>query len=386
MTELSAGLSDSRLRVNPLYKLVSYDELRPEDQFALQDLAADKDFYGVLVAATGPSVPVKTVSCDAALLLQTLRSPARVPRLLHRLFGVDADTEVGRLILDGVLQCEFEGEFTSRPRPTVVGEDPAPLPHDDLSLSALKYAAACLHLPFRDLAARLYMYNREPSTPQLFARFAEPHQVLAYLVSGSQTLERTLRAHWSSTPSKSGAWMSWRIGDVSSALTCKLYLSPKLEALPQVFESAVEVLARTGCLSFKVGLSAHGLLRPDKLVAYFQSLDQLQAAAEQIHLRTTGVPAQGVPFSGSIDPNGLLGWGMDPPRLQGDSKSAFPRSWRQWVTERAALYLSLAYANRYEEPVRFALDGLKSDGVDTSTWTPDLAIWRRFGGLAGDVA
>ena len=75
-----------------------------------------------------------------------------------------------------------------------------------------------------------------------------------------------------------------------------------------------------------------------------------------------------------------MSWGMDPPRFEQLLGLQSPHSWRQWVAERVAVYTVAAKESDAENTTEFVLRRIAMDGVDTATWSPNLAIWR---GLAG---
>ena len=84
------------------------------------------------------------------------------------------------------------------------------------------------------------------------------------------------------------------------------------------------------------------------------------------------MPVQGVPFTAEIGGEGLLSWGVDPAQERHRLAWEGPVSWRLFVTSRLARALLHA---RHEsgpglEPWRFALERLRLEGVDISTWTP----------------
>jgi hypothetical protein len=176
------------------------------------------------------------------------------------------------------------------------------------------------------------------------------------------------------------AWMVWR-GRQSrdqgrGGIKHKLYISPRLAALPAAFAGLVETMGETGC-HFKIGSSAAGLLRPDKMVVYFSSQEDLLAAASRLALRLDGLPAHGVPFSAEIAGDGLLSWGMDPPTSETRLSWEEPESWRLWIARRLAAALVAAHgaATAGVEPGDFALERLRQEGVDVDEWTPSPSIW-----------
>src|SRR6185295_8981200 len=91
---------------------------------------------------------------------------------------------------------------------------------------------------------------------------------------------RLLDQGWSRTGS-SESWLSWhRRGDDSgvgrsAGGTWKLYVSPQPEALAEGFGRILDALAAARTPQLKVGADAAGLLRPDKIVAYYPSFERL---------------------------------------------------------------------------------------------------------------
>ena len=178
-------------------------------------------------------------------------------------------------------------------------------------------------------------------------------------------------------------WLSWssrlvRRTPSASEPTYKLYVSPHLDSIRDAFQTTVQVISKLAVPSFKVGGDVYGLLRPDKLVVYFENVDDLQRASSLLTERLAGRPPHGVPFTAEIAGDGLLSWAIDPPRdlsLPGWQQAG---SWRIWVTNclSTALLSAKAAATEAVEPCRFALDRLRLDGVDTTSWIPTPAIWR----------
>jgi len=367
----------ARLRSNPRYRLVPYDELQTTDREAFRSLSEDPDFFGVLVPPRDSVWPVKSVSRDAALLFMTLREPACLPHLLDGLFGGRAGERLEPLILDGVFEVEQSGSFVSGAAALAQFGDrvvaTAASRLTQLSTDAVAYAAALEGLSAHDVAMRLYLFNAAPVTLGLRRRFADDARLLSFVADGDD-VGRRLRSRWHSE-TLGDSWMAWQSAALEEAPGYKLYISPVLEHLPRVFEAAVEAFARVQCTRFKLGRGVYGVLRPDKLVAYFSSLDALLQAAELIRLAVPGEEAQGVPFTAPIDPAGLLSWGMDPPRFEQVLAWQQIQSWRQWLTGRIAVY-TLAAKQAGSDAHSFVRQRIQMDGVDPQTWNPDLAIWR----------
>jgi hypothetical protein len=376
----------ARLRSNPRFRLIPHDRLAPPQRNEFKSLSEDPDFFGVLLPSEDSKYPAKSVSRDAALLFLALAEPACLPHLLAGLFGSVADDRLRQLVLDGVLEVEQADRFVSGAEALKLLTDERGRPPASrvaqLSSDAIAYATALQSLELHQVAGRLYRFNAAPSTPALQRRFATTEGQLA-LVSGDGAAARQLRTHWRSEPVED-SWLAWS-GPHAQGAAYKLYVSPVLDDLPAVFAAATESFSRTRCTLFKLGLGAYGVLRPDKLVAYFGDLDQLLEAAERIQRSAGGARAQGVPFSAPIDADGLVSWGMDPPRFEQERAGREYQSWRHWLTERVAVYATAAGQSGTDAQA-FVRARIALDGVDPSSWNPNLAIWRGPVGTEQEVA
>jgi hypothetical protein len=379
-------LREVRLRSNPHFRLVPYDRLDAGDVARFESLGRDPDFFGILLAPPGSVLMHKSVSRDAALLFLALQEPGRLPRLLDALFGSVAADRLRLLILDSVFEVEVEGRFVSGAAALALLGDREPgLPAsrlNRLSEDAICYAAALDLLPVQAVAARLYAYNAEPVSAALQQRFGDDAALRGFLLEDPQLALR-LGSRWRSRI-VGDSWIAWSRDDGPAILGYKLYVSPRLGALPGVFAAALSAFDRFDCAHFKVGRGAHGLLRPDKLVAYFPTLDRLQAVAAQVQPSCRDVAAQGVPFTAPIDADGLLSWAMDPPRFEQVLAAQQFQSWRQWLTSRIAVYAAAA-RQADADVLSFVRNRVALDGIDPLTWSPDLAIWRGPAGTEREV-
>jgi hypothetical protein len=378
----------ARLRSNPRFRLLPFDECDERERRSFGHLAEDANFYGLLVPPTNSAAPIKSVSRDAALLFLSLREPACAPHLLTSLFPTATEDRVRELVLDGVCEIEHGGVFVSGSAAlSVLGDDIRDGPVSRvarLAAEGIGYIAALEGLSASEAAVRLYMYNRLPCTALLQKKFADDDAIIRYL-AGDTGIAKTLEKHWVREVSQD-AWLVWRRAKPSSSLSFKLFISPSLDGLPAAFQVAVDALLRVKCCHFKVGRTAFGLLRPDKFVAYFASLEQVKEAAELIRASTAGISAQGVPFTGAIDSEGLVSWGMDPPRFAQVMGCQEHQSWRQWVTERVAVYTLAAKESQAENILDFVLQRIRLDGVDPGTWSPSINIWSGTAGMEEEVA
>lgn len=380
-------------RANPRFELILFDRLPQEERRALADLAREPGFYGVLRPAAGIGLGLKSVDRDTALLFLTLREPGPLPSYVRSELGDAALRTVARLVADGVLEVENGGAFLSGAAALdLLSEGGTPSGGGrlaELSLAALRYGQELAVDDPLLLSWRLYCFHRRPLTPYWKRLLPTADAVEAHLgIAPGGTARRLLDRSWSRTTGRVEGWLSWRararrgasadpVG-AADVPTWKLYVSPMPEALAGSFGEILEALTAARAGQFKVGADAAGLLRPDKIVAYFPSFESLGAAAETLTGRLAGAPAHGVPFTSEIGGGGLLSWGVDPPRSQRSWSEG--ESWRLWLTHRLARALLAARLAQASDPAvepwRFALERVRLEGVDTDTWTPGALLWK----------
>jgi hypothetical protein len=375
------------VRANPRYELVLLDRLAGgERELLVAELGDEHGLYGVLRARDGAPLELRAASADTALLFLTLAEPGRLPSYAAVRLGADLERSIARLVLDGVLEVEHDGGFVSGAQ---AGElllsgrsDGGRGRIGELSASALRYGQELVGLPEALLGLRLYFYGRRPVPPALERRLPDESAVADYLGIATPGPARTaLDAGWVAVAAKPGRrryWRQWRPrghgGGHGADTHYKLYVSPSVDALPAAFAAVAETMATArGVTAFKVGADVHGICRPDKLVVYFDRLDDLRNGAAVLRARLAGCPAHGVPFTAAVTSDGLLSWGADPPVLPGGAAT----SWRMWVTGRLAEYLVVARGAAAGElaPWQFALERLRLSGIDTDTWVPASGMW-----------
>lgn len=378
------NIVDSTFRASPDYELLSFERLAPGEQARLADLREDPDLYGILKPRGGRARNLQSVGQDTALLLLTLQSPGPLPAYVRRRFGEDCNAAVARLVLDGVLEVRVGPAF-------VGGAEAWPVLHDGpsaeaegplgrLSIDALRYGAALGDVTAREVALRLYVFNSLPLTPR-WAR--EVSTVSAFLgLEGGGRVRRRLDASWVSVSEgdQASGWWSWRHRGAVRApsaegWTWKLYVSPRMEALPEAFETAVRVFGESRTPVFKVGSTVRDLLRPDKLVAYFADRDDMERVGALLQRALSGLPAHGVPFTSDVAGEALVSFGADPPMdlERGTVPWLRGESWRLHVVHRLAAALLLARRSSDAgavAPWRFAMDRVRLEGIDPTRWLP----------------
>jgi hypothetical protein len=379
---MTRALRDFRLRANPEYELVLLDRLPQTEQQMLERLKSDPDCYGVLRPRTSGSLTIKAASQDAALLFFTLQTPGHLPRYVEHSLGKQCDQTIAQMVLDGILEIEVGGKMLSGPSAHChICADQPPAEQEgflaSLSRRAVQYAETLELNDASALSARLYNYNRAPTSPRWRELLPGPAAVIRYL-----GIEDDLAAPRGWTRVEHGAnespWLAWQSqraipkGNNGSGATYKLYVSPTSDALREAVQAVIAAVGVSKAVNFKVGSDVYGLLRPDKMVLYFQQFVELQETAERITQKLEKCPVQGVPFTAELAGGGLLSWGIDPPAEKQTVPWLERQSWRLWIANRLATALLLARNSSETNipPWRFALERLRMEGVDTQTWTP----------------
>ena len=379
------ALNEIRFRSSPFIDLKQLGDLSAEEREKFRDLQSDPDFYGLLFPKPPLTLNLKAVARQTAELFQSLSSPGRIQD--EFLGDRESAADVIDLVLDGILEIESAEGFVSGSDALPVLCEPADVrgSQDDsatsLSHRALLHAQDLETEDPQALTMALYLYNRIPLSPFWKTRFASRDAILAYLGADRGPLRALLDREWILTQNLKG-WHSWsprtRSRRTAADVTYKLYISPRPERIRDAFEVLVRVLTDFPETPFKIGDSAPGLLRPDKLVTYFPTRERLDEVAGVLHRELAGCDAHGVPFTAAIDDSGLLSWGVDPPDNDRALQWLGRDSWRLWVAKRLGAALSVAKAARSAgavEPWRFAIERARRHGIDVETWTPSAALW-----------
>ena len=379
-----ASLAGATLRTHPDVELVALSALSAAEQRAL--LGDRKPSRTQSLLRSNHGATLKVVGPRTAQLLRAFRRPAPLADKAAWRDDRAIDHVIARFVLDGLLELRGRDGFVSgaAAQPLVCRPGAARrAARAGLAVEALQYAQSLGSRDAREVAQRLYDFNRLPETATWRSRLAGPADVRAFLgVDGSGEIARLLRAHWLSprVTRRRAPWLMWRARsspEVSD--NYKVYVSPTLEALPDAFAATVRTLACIGAPEFKVGRELWGLLRPDKLVIYFSSPLELRRGLRALRIALRGIPAHGVPFAAPADESGVLFWGIDPPADSAASTVRGTESWRRWVAVQLAAYLSAAKArpNGTVQPWVFALDRLALDGVDVHRWVLEPATGAR---------
>ncbi|HWZ04190.1 MAG TPA: hypothetical protein VNX40_11315 [Mucilaginibacter sp.] len=247
----------------------------------------------------------------------------------------------------------------------------------NLSLNGIKYGTLLPVMDVNKLYQKLYSYNTIPiPLGQRSARW--DHHSIFPVNSHYADAAKLLEAYWipESAGDDTGYWLSWKPkkttvrGINPDACTFKLYISPHIDDYFPVFAEVIKVLTEAKVYCFKTGSNYHCILRPDKLVVYFDNFSELKSTAEKIHHRTSNFSAQGVPFSAPLFDTLMLSWGIDPP-----SRKKAPVSWRVWITKELASGIIEGKKMLVDEPWQYALQHVRSRGFKIETWEPDQQLF-----------
>ncbi|MBB5220354.1 hypothetical protein HNP73_000275 [Amaricoccus macauensis] len=380
-------VAGAEYRAGSAYRFVPVDRLTAEERSAVGNLADDPEIYALLIPLRDGAQTVKAIDSQTALVYLTLREPGPLPSLMRAALRDDLSAAVARLVLDGVLEIRTGADFVS-------GADAVALlnldsnPSDPrgrlarLSIQALRYGQ---HLDIQNvqtLAGRLYAFNRLVLTPSWGQRLPTRESTAVYLgIGDDRGSVRPPSPGWVAQGGAmtSSSWLAWHSGAPISRAghgpVYKLYVSPQPSAVAECLRICAEIVRKRGAHALKVGADVHGLLRPDKLVAYFGTFESLGEAAASLAPRLAGMPAHGVPFTAEITPDGMLSWGVDPPR-QEHELAWTGESWRVWVAGRLASALVAARtASNSGEPWRYALERIALEGIDPSIWVPSQGVF-----------
>jgi len=377
-------LLHATFRSNPAFELIEQGNLNQQELPALADLSNDPEFFGVFRRTyTDERGSAKLAFKEVALLFYFLQKAGQLPQYFKSGYDDEVNQTMARLVLEGIFEIQEGAHFYSGAAAQAYVYEPQERdPHHrhplfEISAGAIRYAVQLNESDAASLAGKLYAYNTIPLflTPgNVLGTFED---VLAFLGAGpNDLLTHELREDWNlHEPGPQYSWISWSRKrkirrDAGAKSTYKIYISPVLEELPEVFEKAVRVLTGSAAFSFKIGMNREGLLRPDKFVAYFTEFEHLAAAAERLAGVLEGHNAQGVPFTAPLDASGLLSWGMD--AADDDIRKDRERvSWRATVTEKLAASISLSKTEKLgrDECVDFVLKKMMLEGIDPTTWT-----------------
>lgn len=386
------GILEAEFRPNPDYEIVPLPNLTDAECAAFEGLRDDPECFGILRPRDGSGLRIKSICRQTAALLDSLAVAPGLPEQVRQLPPSEAERHVLDLVLGDAIQVRLDGVYRSGVAAFGLIVQPQAFKGElgrlaQLSLDAVRFGDA---LPIDDplrLSAQIYFFNRLPQTPR-WARLLpndEAHARYLGIDAGGRCskLLRALGGKMADAPELQG-WLLWSAresGETSQrrSFSYKLYVSPRPEELPEALPKIVAAFVDFGVLRMKIGAGLGGLLRPDKIVAYFEEFGQLEAVAQRLLADLKGVAPHGVPFTAELGGAGLVSWGMDPHETRSFSWQE-TSSWRLWITNRLAAAILDARASPESGLTawRYALERLSVEGVDVQTWAPTAEYERRI--------
>ncbi|MFF2287221.1 hypothetical protein [Peribacillus butanolivorans] len=371
-------------RSNPNYGVAMLEQLPPQIKQLFPHLENEQNHYAILYPLNSFQLDLKSICKNTELLFYSLQQPSILPSSLKLMFGDNLPESIAKMVLDGILEIQNNGSFIS-------GTAAYPLLYESifeeemdsliprLSIDALKYADSLEGADYNTLISRMYFYNRIPNSPEWKKIYPSSDSVLKTLgLEEGESFQSRFDQKWSyhkQKPIQSG-WLSFSAKKKQASQTknqskFKLYISPFPEPrlIQEVFQATTDVLGDMDVQNFKIGQDVIGLLRPDKMVAYFSNFEDCEEAALRIRQKINGTPAHGVPFTADFSNDGLLSWGMDPPT---NTLQWGRSSWRLWIVSQLATSLleTKLYRATNVKPWKYALERLQTIGIDPSTWVP----------------
>ena len=290
---------------------------------------------------------------------------------------------------------------------------------DDVSLLALRYAAAVRDGDSERTTARLYRFNTVPRTPAHAGLLGDPVAARQLLLAAAGLDRRGASGGFTlTTPQANNGWLYWRSSngprsgawrtndaDRTPAMR-KLYVTAKLDHLPLALRAVFQAAHGADVSVVKFGADYVNLRRPDRIVLYTRGREHADQVEAGLRAALDGVPADTLPFAERI--SAAVFTGLDPPASAGPAsaerpaaphaappaaspagrrvpaQSAVPAgtSWRGWVCRNVAQALHLAPQDNAELAVAGAIQRCRQLGLDPSTWAVGDGFFAELSGAA----
>ncbi|HEV8598320.1 MAG TPA: hypothetical protein VGQ69_03085 [Gemmatimonadales bacterium] len=364
--QITQAFARARVRASPHYRL------EPSQSAAAGSNPEQSVWAASLLPAREDWRRAQLISRETAELLLALREPGPLP-------GAATPHDGARLVLDGILELETAGGFCSGPeayRRFFSGELPVVRGAlAELSLAALRCAAA-LAVPEPELLSKcLYRYNTRPVSPAWLRRFPDAQAVAGLFQAARRGQVESSWTTFLNLPAPGVSWRAWEQPDAPTpapgAPTYKLYISPAPASVGAATRAVLALAGKSFApFALKAGHDLPTLLRSEKLVVYFRARDDLFEAADRLRPALGGMAAQGVPFTSELFGDGLVSWGVDPGSTAEPPGPLRQASWRRWITARLGSAMAAALAAGSTAPAwQYAIDRVRLDGVTPETWT-----------------
>ena len=381
-------LLNEAFRPGPLYELTEWNQLNSATKALLAGMYNEQEIYGVFQpVANDTGVTVKVAYKEVALLYVHLKGSAHLPHYFISSGTTKNNETMARLVLDSILEINWAGNFVSGASAltaiygnAIFENNEMPGYLSELSMKAIRYAWMLDDIDMRSLATKLYTFNSLTWDSAMRAAFLERYSIKEFLFGDSDhTMKKEFEVDWYFVEgSEKKGWLSWvryskrKMGTLPSGQTYKLYISPLINDLPAVLQKSIPILTASDAISFKTGSTLPGLLRPDKLVVYFEYPEALFQTVGLLKQELKCYAAQGVPFSAQLDETGFLSHGIDPPGSE-VLDAIESGSWRTKIADMLALAIIQTKNEKldWQRSIAFIRAALSTSGIDPKSWTSE---------------
>lgn len=260
----------------------------------------------------------------------------------------------------------------------------------DISLLALRYAAAVRDGDADRTTARLYRFNTAPPTPAQARLLGDPVAARQLLMAAAGLDRRGGGGEYTLTTEPATGWLYWRsaAGPRSGAVRTrtagrpaamrKLYITAKLDHLPLALRAVFQTARQSDITVVKFGADYANLRRPDRIVLYTRDRQQAEEVGAALRAALDGIPADMLPFAERIAP--AVFSGLDPPPPP--ATAATRASWRGWLCQTVAEALHQAPPDSAELAVAAAMQRCRLLGLDPASWRVDDGFFAELPGAA----
>ncbi|MCW3119189.1 MAG: hypothetical protein JWM28_3271, partial [Chitinophagaceae bacterium] len=262
-------LLNEKFRQGLVYRLTEWNQLNNQQKVLLSGLHDEAEVYGVFEPADSSSeLTFKVAYREVAMLYLHLQHFNKLPHYFIVSGGDHINDTVAQLLLNDIIQIAWEGSYVggTAALSAVYGENIFTEPQlpgflSDLSFKAIYYAWMLQDTNLRSVAGKLYAFNTVPWDASMKLAFYDTQRVEEFLFSRTDTAGRkSMDQQWyTDADTEKSSWLSWarRIPGKSSLLhsggNYKLYISPVINVLPEVFMRFIPVISVSKAFSFKVG-------------------------------------------------------------------------------------------------------------------------------------
>lgn len=298
------NLPNHSLRLSTDYKLVAFDELEANYRASFKDLTNDPDFYGLLLPIPESSKSIRAVCKNTAALIRNIESDGGLDEHKDADIRHEINLLLRKLLYDGVLTGNArDGECATFSAPEF-----SPTSISELAIS---HAMDLNFLDPRQLAARLYVFNRLPWSAKLSIHSLYDESKFVAVYGNPSSCWQSQNSH-----SSQGTWMYLRRkngdGRNRGSEAFKLYLNVHPYDVNSLLRQFLPLIDSVIAHSIKIACNSLAMMRPDKFILYFNSRETMEDAANIICPILGSYRVQALPFTSPLTANGILTWGQDP--------------------------------------------------------------------------